>query len=167
MYPHHLSCAFNRRGPSNSPLNELFHLRPQFGLCQSEVINGASAQDRHPREASAAAVHESPTRLAKVVRHARVGSDCFGLAEGSEVTFAAGVREVRVCNGDVGLVEGGSDLSAVDAVADMTVYEAWFPQWLWKVISPGDLRPQLQRERRGRARASEPSVYRCGSTHQH
>jgi hypothetical protein len=43
--------------------------------------------------------------------------------------------EVRVCNGDVGLVEGGSDLAAVDAMADMTVYEAWFLQWLYKVLA--------------------------------
>jgi hypothetical protein len=135
MHPRHLSCTFNRYRPSNSPLNELFHLRSQLGLYQSEVINGASAQDCHPREASAAAVHKSPARLAKVVRHARVGSDCFGLAEGGEVTFTAGVLEMRVCNGDVGLVERRSDLAAVDAMADMTVYEAWFLQWLYKVLA--------------------------------
>ena len=130
MHPRHLSCTFNRHGPGNSPFNELFHLWPQLGLCQSVVINGASSQDRHPGEASAAAVHKSPTRLAKVVRHARVGSDSFGLAEGGEITFAAGVLKVRVCNGDVGLVEGGSDLATVDTMADVTVYKAWFLQWL-------------------------------------
>jgi hypothetical protein len=42
---------------------------------------------------------------------------------------------MRVGNSDVGLVEGGSDLAAVDAMADMTVDETWFLQWLYKVLA--------------------------------
>jgi hypothetical protein len=36
------------------------------------------------------------------------------------------VLEMRICHGDVGLVEGGSNLAAVDAMTDMAVYEAGF-----------------------------------------
>lgn len=42
---------------------------------------------------------------------------------------------MRVGNSDVGLVEGGSDLATVDAMADMTVYETWFLQWLQNVLT--------------------------------
>jgi hypothetical protein len=130
MHPCRLSSTFNRHGPGNPPLNELFHLRPQLGFCQGEVINRASAQDRHSREASATAIHESSTCLAKVVRHARVGTYCFGLAEGGEVILTTDVLEMRIRHSDVGLVEGGSNLATVDAMTDMAIYEAGFLKWL-------------------------------------
>jgi hypothetical protein len=130
MHPRRLSSTLNWQGPGNPPLNELFHLRPQLGFCQGEVINHASAQYRHSREASATAIHKGSTCLAEVVGHARVGAYRFCLAECGEVILTTDMLEMRIRHSDVGLVEGGSNLSTVDAMTDMAIYEAGFLKWL-------------------------------------
>lgn len=133
MHPHHLSSPWYWQRPGNPPFNELLDLRPQLCFRQGEIIHRASAQDSHSREASATSVHKRSTRLAEVVRHARVRTYRLGLAEGAEVVLATDVLEVRICHGDVGLVEGRADLAAVDAVADVAVHEAGSLKWLeWR-----------------------------------
>jgi hypothetical protein len=42
---------------------------------------------------------------------------------------------VRVRHGDVGLVEGGTNLAAVGAMADMTVDKTGFLEWLYMLVS--------------------------------
>lgn len=126
MHPYRLRCTFYRHRPRDSPLDKLFYLRPQFGFRQSEIIDCTSAQDRHSGKASAAAVHKSSACLAKIIRHRRVRTHCFSLAEVGKIVFATDVLEMRVRHGDVGLVEGRSNLAAVETMADMTIYQARF-----------------------------------------
>ena len=94
MHPYHLRRTFYRHRPGDPPLDELFYLWTQLGLRQGEIINSASAQNRHLGKASAAAVHQSPTCLAEVIRHGRVGAHCLDLAEGREVVLTTDVLEV-------------------------------------------------------------------------
>jgi hypothetical protein len=42
---------------------------------------------------------------------------------------------VRVRHGDVGLIEGGTNLAAVGAMADMTVDKTGFLEWLYMLVS--------------------------------
>ena len=135
MHSYHLRRALYRHRPSDPPLYELFHLRSQLGLRQDGVIDCASAQNCHSRKPGAAAAHESSTGLTEVVCHGCVGAHGLGLAEGGEVIFTTEVPEMRVHHGDVGLVEGGTNLTAVDAMADMTVDQPRFLEWLEISIS--------------------------------
>lgn len=61
---------------------------------------------------------------------------------------AAGVFEVGGEDGDVGLVEGGADLAAVCAVADVAVYQTGFLERLESCVSPWKIKRQLPRMRR-------------------
>lgn len=160
MHPYHLRCAFNRHRPGNPPLDELFYLRPQLGLCQGGIINSTSAQNRHLRKASAAAVHESPTCLAKIVRHTGVGAHGFDLTKCREVVLATKVLEMRVRHGDVGLIKGGTDLAAVDAMANMAIYQTRFLEWLYLLVSSSI--PKLELVRRKGEKANIPRL--CGAS---
>jgi hypothetical protein len=160
MHPFHLCCTFYRHRPGNPPLDELFYLRPQLGLRQGGIINSASAQDCRLRKASAAAVHESPTRLAEIICHTGVGAHGFDLTKCREVVLTTKVLKMRVRHGDVGLVKGGTDLAAVDAMADMTIYQARFLEWLHPLVSSSN--PKLELERREGKIANIPRL--CGAS---
>ena len=129
MHPLHLCRTLYRHRPGDPPLNELLHLRPQLGLCQTEVIDRASTKNRQAWKPSTAAVHKRPARLAKVIRHECIGANRFGLTKGCEVILATNVFEMRVRNCDVGLVEGRADFAAVDAVTDVAVDQAGLLEW--------------------------------------
>jgi hypothetical protein len=52
---------------------------------------------------------------------------------------------MRVRHGDVGLVEGGTNLAAVGAMADMTVDKTGFLEWLKLPVSSGIPGSELDR----------------------
>ena len=70
-------------------LGELFHLRPQLGFMQVEVIHSTNPQNTHSWKRRADTVHKRTTCGAKVIRHGIPRRNGARLAVTGEVLAAA------------------------------------------------------------------------------
>jgi len=63
--------------PRHTILGELLHGGFQFRLHERKVIDTTQAQDAHPRECGAHAIHKRATRVTEVIGHSVILSGLF------------------------------------------------------------------------------------------
>jgi hypothetical protein len=95
------------------------------------IVDDPSPHELGSRRHSSGSKHERSAGLAERVRHGLAGRGRLGLREDGQVVLSASEAGVGIESGKVGCEHGCRDLSAVRAVADEGVGEAWLLQGLF------------------------------------
>ena len=119
-------CA---REPCDPILSVLFHPGFQRSLMKMKVVDGPDAKNTVAPVSRADSIHEGATSFAKFVGHAVPRRDGVGLNKGAQVVLATDEFDVVVGHHEIGGEHRGSDLAAVEAVADEGVIETRLGGW--------------------------------------